>query len=57
MEPQGFGDNNKRANIHFIRVTEGEQRESENEKASEQVMTENFPFLAKYINLQILETE
>lgn len=27
MEPQGLGDNNKRANIHFLRVPEGEERE------------------------------
>ena len=50
-------DYNKISNIHIIRVPKGEKKEGRDEKALEKTMTENFPSLAKHINLQIQEAK
>lgn len=38
---------NKRSNIHVIKILEGEEKDGEAEKVLEEIMTENFPDLAK----------
>ena len=45
-------DNLKRSNIQIIMVPEGEEQEQEIENLREQIMKENFPYLAKEIDFQ-----
>ena len=45
-------DNFKHSNIWITRVPEGEEEEQETENLFEQIMKENFPSLAKYIDFQ-----
>lgn len=49
-------DYNKSSNIHIIRIPDGEEKEGKAEKALKDIMAENFPKLAKDINLHIQET-
>lgn len=56
MEPQELADNNERANIHFSRVPEDKERMGMKNYLKKGI-TKTFPHLAKYINLQIQETE
>ena len=44
-------DNFKHSNIQITRVPEGEEEEQEIENLFEQIMKENFPNLAKEIDL------
>ena len=48
-------DNLKCSNIWFIGVQEGEEEEQEIENLFEKIMTENFPNLAKEIDLQEIQ--
>ena len=50
-------DNNKRANIHIIRVDEGKERKRRIDKELEVTVSENFPNLAKDINPQLQKAE
>lgn len=45
-------DDNKRSNIHVIRVPEREKKESGADEVLEKIMTENLPILVKDRNLQ-----
>ena len=49
---RNFQDNFKCANVRIIGVPEGEEEEQEIENLFEQIMTENFPNLAKEIDFQ-----
>ena len=44
-------DNFKRSNIRIIGVPEGEEGEQEIENLFENIMKENFPYLAKEIDM------
>lgn len=44
-------DHNKTSNIHAIRLPGGEKKEGEPENVVKEIMAENFPNLAKNINL------
>ena len=46
-----FWDNLKRSNIWIVGVPEGEEQEQEIENLFEQIMKENFPNLAKEIDV------
>ena len=50
-------DNFKCSNIQIIVVPEGEEEEQEMEKLFEQIMKENFPSLAKEIDMQVQEIQ
>lgn len=49
-------NNNKMANIHFIQVSE-EEKKCITEKIFEEIVLENFPNLAKGINLHIQKAD
>ena len=49
-------DNFKRSNIWIIGVLEGEEEEQEIENLFEQVIKENFPNLAKELDMQVQDT-
>lgn len=46
-------ENTKRSNIDVTGVAEGEEKECSDEKITEEILTGNFPNLAKDTNLQI----
>ena len=50
-------DNIKCNNIRIIGVPEGEEREKEPEKISEEIMVENFPNMGKEIATQVQEVQ
>ena len=50
-------DNIKYTNIHFIGVSEGEEREKEPEKIFEEIIVENFPNNGKEIATQVQEAQ
>ena len=50
-------DNFKHSNIRIIRVPEGEEEEQEIENLFEQIMKENFPNLAKEIDMEVQEAQ
>ena len=50
-------DNFKCSNIQIIGVPEGEEEEQEIENLFEQIMKENFPNLAKEIDMQVQDTQ
>ena len=47
----------KHNNIWFIRVPEGEDCKQGIENLFEEIMTENFPNLAKELNIQVQEAQ
>ena len=49
-------DNFKHSNIRIIGVPEGEEEEQEIENLFENIMKENFPYLAKEIDMQVQES-
>ena len=53
---RGLWDNIKHTNIHIIRIL-GEERKQEIENLPEEIMTENFPNLAKETDTQIQEAQ
>ena len=50
-------DNLKRSNIRIIGVPEREEQEQQIENLFEKIMKENFPNLAKEIDLQVQEAQ
>ena len=50
-------DNFKCSNIRIIRVPEGEEEEQEIENLFEQIMKENFPNLAKQLDMQVQDAQ
>ena len=48
-------DISKHANIQITGMSEGEEKEQENENLCEKIMKENFPNLAKEIGIQVQE--
>ena len=50
-------DNFKHSNIWIIGVPGGEEEEQQIEKLFEQIMKENFPNLAKEIDMQVQDTQ
>ena len=52
---RNFWDNFKCSNIWIIGVPEGEEEEQEIENLLEQIMKENFPSLAKELDMQVQE--
>ena len=50
-------DNFKYSNIWIIRVLEGEEEEQEIENLFEQIMKENFPNLAKQLDMQVQDAQ
>ena len=50
-------DNFKHSNIRIIGVPEGEEEEQEIENLFEKIMKENFPNLAKEIDMQVQEAQ
>ena len=54
---RNFWDNVKHSNIQIIGVPEGEEEEQEIENLFEKMMKENFPNLAKKIDIQVQEAQ
>ena len=50
-------DNFKCSNIWIIRVPEGEKQQQETENTFKQIMKENFPNLAKEVDMQVQEAQ
>lgn len=50
-------DDGKAANIHVLRIPEGEKEGNGANKALKEIMVEKFPILARDINLHIQEAE
>ena len=50
-------DNFKHSNIRIIGVPEGEEEDQEIENLFEKIMKENFPNLAKEIDIQVQDAE
>ena len=50
-------DNFKRSNIWIIGVSEGEEEKQESENLFEKIMKENFPNLAKELDMQVPEAQ
>ena len=50
-------DNFKRANIHIIRVAEGQEKEQEIGNLFKEIMKENFSNLVKEIDMQVQEAQ
>ena len=55
--PRNLWDNFKCSNMWVIGVPEGEEEEQDTENLFEQIMKENFPILAKEIDLQVQEAQ
>ena len=52
-----FWDNVKCTNIHFLRVSEKEERNKGTENLFEEIMAENFPNLVKETDIQVQEAQ
>ena len=50
-------DTTKETNIYIVEVSEKEEREKDVEKVFEEIMTENFSNLMKYMNINIQEAQ
>ena len=50
-------DNFKHSNIQIIRVPKGEEKEQGIENLFEQIMKENFPNLAKQLDMQVQDAQ
>ena len=55
--PRNLWDNFKCTNICIIGMSEGEEKEQEIENLFEKIMKENFPNLAKEIDIQVSEAQ
>ena len=50
-------DNFKHTNIHIMGVLDREERENKIENLFEKIMTENFPYLVKKVDIQVQEAQ